>query len=117
MAQNESMRVGIADHLGWAVVVTADADPTVVDRRRIELVEPGTPNMPIHHDSKKLDAAATAKLVAEVRAVVARTTAAELDRLAAEVPGTVTSLSLRVLPPDFPQDIEVQMRSPHEARV
>ena len=30
------MRIGIADHLGWAVAVTASADHEVVDRRRIE---------------------------------------------------------------------------------
>ena len=35
------MRVAIADHLGWAIAVTASADHEVVDRRRIELVEPG----------------------------------------------------------------------------
>jgi|SRR5829696_1032222 len=35
------MRLGIADHLGWAVAVTASAGHEVVDRRQIELVEPG----------------------------------------------------------------------------
>jgi hypothetical protein len=37
------VRLGIAHHLGWAVAVavTASADHTVVDRRRIELIEPG----------------------------------------------------------------------------
>jgi hypothetical protein len=35
------MRVGIAHHFGWAVAVTASADYQVVDRRRIELIEPG----------------------------------------------------------------------------
>jgi hypothetical protein len=29
------MRVAIADHLGWAIAVTASADHEVVDRRRI----------------------------------------------------------------------------------
>ena len=32
------VRLGIADHLGWAVAVTASACHTVVDRRRIELI-------------------------------------------------------------------------------
>ena len=35
------VRLGIADHLGWAVAVTASPDHEVVDRRRIELIEPG----------------------------------------------------------------------------
>lgn len=43
------MRLGIAHHLGWAVAVTAVVDHRVVDRRRIELIEPGMPTAPIHH--------------------------------------------------------------------
>ena len=31
------LRLGIADHLGWAIAVAASADHEVVDRRRIEL--------------------------------------------------------------------------------
>jgi hypothetical protein len=38
------MRLGIAHHLGWAVAVTVSARYEVVDRRRIELIEPGTPS-------------------------------------------------------------------------
>jgi hypothetical protein len=49
------MRVGIAHHLGWAVAVTASADHQVVDRRRIDLIEPGMPTAPIHHEGKPLD--------------------------------------------------------------
>ena len=44
------VRLGIAHHLGWAVAVTASPDYQVVDRRRIELIEPGRPTAPIHHD-------------------------------------------------------------------
>ena len=44
------MRIGIAHHLGWAVAVTAAADHSVVDRRRIELVGPDLPAAPIHHE-------------------------------------------------------------------
>ncbi len=110
------MHVGIADHLGWAVVVTASDEHEVVDRRRIELVEPGVPNMPMHHDSKTLDVPATAALVTEVRASVARAAAAALDELATELPGPIASFSLRTWPVDFPQDIAVQRRVPWEAR-
>jgi hypothetical protein len=44
------MRLGIAHHLGWAVAVMASAEHKVVDRRRIELIEPGLPTAPIHHE-------------------------------------------------------------------
>jgi hypothetical protein len=35
------VRLGLADHFGWAIAVTASTDHEVVDRCRIELVEPG----------------------------------------------------------------------------
>jgi hypothetical protein len=110
------MRLGIADHFGWAVAVTASADRRVVDRRRIELVEPGTTPAPIHYDSKGLDVEATAALVAQVRGSVVRAASAELDRLAAELPDPIVSMSLRALPTDFPDDIAVLVRPPYEAR-
>ena len=73
------MRLGIADHLGWAVAVTVSAGHEVVDRRRIELIEPGLTAAPIHYESRRLDVAATVALVAEVRASVVRATSAALD--------------------------------------
>ena len=110
------MRLGIADHLGWAVAVTVAADHTVVDRRRIELVEAGLSQAPIHYDRGRLDDAAAAALVAEVRASIGRAASAALDELAATLPAPVESISLRDWPPDFPGDIATQRRAPYEAR-
>ena len=110
------MRVGIADHLGWAVAVTASDDYEVVDRRRIELIEPGLSAAPIHYESKRLDVAATAALVAQVRASVVRAASAALDEIATALPEPVVSISLRFWPLDFPDDIAVQRRAPYEAR-
>jgi hypothetical protein len=110
------VRLGIADHLGWAIAVTASADHEVVDRRRIELVEPGVSAAPIHYESGRLDVAATAALVAKVRASVVRATSAALDEIATALPAPVVSISLRDWPPDFPDDIVVQRRAPYEAR-
>ena len=110
------VRLGIADHLGWAVAVTASADHEVVDRRRIELIEPGLSQAPIHYESRRLDVSATAALVAQVRASVVRATSAALDEIARALPGPVRSISLRAWPPDFPEDIAVQRRAPYEAR-
>lgn len=119
------MRVGIAHHLGWAVAVTAAADHRVVDRRRIELIEPGLPVAPVHHDGgphllhrsgDPLDDAALADLVATVRASVQRETARSLDELASAVPEPIVSLSVRGWPIDFPQDVSVQRRVPYESR-
>jgi hypothetical protein len=110
------MRLGIADHLGWAIAVTSSDEHDVVDRRRIELVEPGVSPAPIHYESRRLDAAATASLVEQVRASVARAASAALDELAAALPAPIRSISLRAWPLDFPDDVAVQRRSPYEAR-
>ena len=118
------MRLGIAHHLGWAVVVTASADHKVVDRRRIELVEPGMPAAPIHyeggphalhHAGEPLDDEALAELAADVRVSVVRAASAALDELATALPEPVVSMSLRAWPADFPEDIAVQRRVPYES--
>jgi hypothetical protein len=119
------MRLGLADHLGWAVAVTATTDHRVVDRRRIELIEPGLPQAPIHHhggahrfhqEGEPFDDAELAAIVAEVRASVVRTASASLDDLAAALPGPISSISLRDWPDDFPDDIAVKRRAPYESR-
>ncbi len=110
------MRLGIAHHFGWAVAVTASADHVVLDRRRIELVEPGVPAAPIHHDAKPLDDDATATMVAEVRASAVRTTSASLDDLAAALTEPIVSMSLRAWPLEFPGDMAIQRRTPYEAQ-
>ena len=110
------MRLGIADHFGWAVAVTASGDHRVVDRRRLELIEPGVTSAPIHYEGHRLDVAATAALVARVQASVLRAASAALDELAAALPEPIVSMSLRAWPPDFPEDIAVQRRAPYEAR-
>lgn len=110
------MRVGIAHHLGWAVAVTAAADHRVVDRRRIELLEPGLPPAPVEHEGGPLDDAGLARLVARVRESAARATAAALDELVAAVAEPIMSLSLRAWPFDFPDDIAVLRRPPFDSR-
>jgi len=119
------MRLGIAHHFGWAVAVTASADHRVVDRRRIELIEPGVPTAPIHHEggphtlhrsAEPLDDDALTALVADVRTSVVRATSARLDELASASPEPVVSMSLRAWPADFPEDIAVQRRVPYESR-
>jgi hypothetical protein len=119
------MRVGVALHLGWAVVVTASISHEVVDRRRIELVEAGLPTAPVHHmggahamhsTSAPLDDDALAALVADVRASVLRTASAALDELATALPEPIASISVRAWPDDFPTDIADVRRPPYESR-
>ena len=114
-------RVGIAHHLGWAVAVTATDDHEVVDRRRIELVEPGLPVAPVHHEGgphelhrsgPPLSDEALASLVADVRASAVRATAAAL----AGLPSGIESMAIRAWPSDFPTDVAVLRRPPYESR-
>ena len=107
------MRLGIAHHLGWAVAVTASDDHEVVDRRRIELIEPGLPAAPIHHvggphvlhrSAPPLDDDALAALVREVRASVVRSASTALDALAAALPEPIVSLAVRSWPADFDRE-------------
>jgi hypothetical protein len=119
------MHLGIAHHLGWAVAVTASTDHQVADRRRIELIEPGLPAAPIHHEGgtwdlhrsgDRLDDTALAALVADVRAAVVRATSAALEELTVSASEPIASVSLRAWPEDFPRDIAVQRRVPYESR-
>jgi hypothetical protein len=119
------MRLGIAHHYGWAVAVTAASDHEVVDRRRIELIEPGFPSAPIHHEGgphllhrkgEPLDDDALAALVADVRASVERATSAALDELAAGLREPIVSIAVRAWSADFPEDIAVLRRVPYESR-
>jgi hypothetical protein len=96
--------------------VTASAGHEVVDRRRIELIEPGVPAAPVEHDIGQLDDAAAARMVARVRASAQRAASASLDQLAASLAEQVVSVSLRAWPFDFPDDIAVQRRPPYESR-
>jgi hypothetical protein len=110
------VRVGIAHHLGWAVAVTASAGYEVVDRRRIELIEPGVPSAPVEHEATYLGDDAAVEVVAAARASALRAASASLDRLAASLPGPVVSMSLRAWSPDFPGDVAVQRRPPYQSR-
>jgi hypothetical protein len=49
-AHDPAVHLGVAHHLGWAVVVPATEDYIVVDRRRVELVEKGVSPAPIHNE-------------------------------------------------------------------
>ena len=118
------MHVGVADHLGWAVVVAVDLDGRVVARRRVELVEPGQPVAPVHHlggahamhaDGPPPDDDALAAVIDRVRASAVLATGAALDALADEL-GRVGALALRRTPPGFPADVATMRRVPFESR-
>jgi hypothetical protein len=91
--------LGVADHNGWAVCVTVAASrgvPVVVDRRRIDLIEPHVPTQPYHHETVGMPLAAAETLVVRVRESVMRTTHARLSELRDELqPFAIVGMTLR----------------------
>jgi hypothetical protein len=92
--------VGVADHSGWASLVTVGVDdrrrPIVLDRRRSALVGPDVPRQP-YHAAAGLDGAAAEALVRRVEAAARSGARTALADLAADVgPGCeVVALTLR----------------------
>src|SRR5689334_20957231 len=98
--------VGASDHAGWAVLVTVANDGVVCDRRRVELIDAGLPNMPIHHDAQSLPVAQAVALVERARASAERCAKLALATLAKEVAAPIRGIALRecpALPPTIPE--------------
>lgn len=105
--------------------MVASDDHVVVDRRRLELLAPGLPAAPIHHEGgahelhrtgPELDDAALAALVAEVRASAVQATSEALDAIVADLPGPIGRVALRDWPDGLPTDIATLRRAPHESK-
>lgn len=97
--------VGIAEHNGWANLVTVtveDGVPNIVDRRRVELVESHLPNQPYHHETLEMAADQADTLVTLVKASVAGAAAEALDKLAADLAGVcaLSKIAIRTPPID-----------------
>ena len=88
---------GISDHGGWAVLVTVSPDGTLLDRRRIELVEDTLPALPHHHEGQLLPVDAAIELVERVRLSAENHAARAFDALALSVP-QVRGIALRSCP-------------------
>jgi hypothetical protein len=87
------LTAGIADHTGWAIFVSVSAKggvPVIVDRRRVELIEPGLPKQPYEHETAGMNANEAERLVEEVRESAAHCAVRELSRL-----GETVSIALR----------------------
>jgi hypothetical protein len=89
--------VGISDHGGWAVLVTAARDGTLLDRRRVELVGDDLPALPHHHEGQGLPPDKAVALVERVRASAEKHAVLALDAVEAAVPLTL-GIALRKCP-------------------
>lgn len=87
--------VGVADHAGWAILVTVDARGALVDKRRVELVAAGLPKLPYHHDAQGLPLDVATKLIDTVRRSAEKHAKAAL----AELPAKIDRIAIRACPP------------------
>jgi len=79
MAAKNAGIIGVSDHGGWAILVTVARDGTVLDRRRVELVDDALPALPHHHEGQMLPMEAAVALVKRVCASAERHAALALD--------------------------------------
>jgi len=104
--------VGVAENGNSAFLVTVAPGGAVLDRRYVDLTEPGLPTHPHHHEgswavgrylntpgARVLSLADAVALVERVRASAARGARESLEVLAAAVAGPIARIALRVCPP------------------
>jgi hypothetical protein len=100
--------IGISDHGGWAVLVTATRDGTLLDRRRVELVHEGLPKIPHHSEGQGLPLDEAVALVERVRVSAERHAVLAMDAVALAVPH-ILGVALRncpQLPPSIAERIK-----------
>lgn len=110
--------VGVVEQGSAAVLVTIAPGGTVLDRRRIELIEPGLPSHPHHHQgswamgrylktpgARAMSLADAVALVERVRAAAMRGAQEGLAAVAAVVPIPIAGIAIRACPA-LPPSIE-----------
>jgi hypothetical protein len=103
--------IGISDHGGWAVFVTVAGDGTLLDRRRVELVDGDLPKIPHHSEGQRLPIDEAVALVERVRVSAERHAKLCLDAVAKTVPGRISILGVALrqcpeLPPTIAERIK-----------
>jgi hypothetical protein len=90
--------IGVSDHCGWAVLVTAGADGVLVDRRRVPLVDEGLPKLPHHQEAQRLPLPEALALIERVQASALRQAQLALEAVAAAVGPRIVGIALRQCP-------------------
>jgi hypothetical protein len=110
MSKNAAI-IGVSDHGGWAVLVTAAADGTLLDRRRVELVDEDLPKIPHHSEAQRLPLDEAVALVERVRVSAERHAKLCLDAVATTLPARISILGVALrqcpaLPPTIAERIK-----------
>jgi hypothetical protein len=96
--------IGVSDHGGWAILVTSNAHGTLLDRRRVELVDASLPKIPHHSEAQRLPIDEAIKLVERVQASAERHAKLVLEAAATEISASILGIALRQCP-DLPPTI------------
>ena len=101
--------IGISDHGGWAVLVTVGRDGTLLDRRRVELVDEGLPKIPHHSECQRLPLDEAVAMVERVRVSAEKNAVLAFDGVAMAVP-KIVGVALRKCP-ELPPTIEERIQN------
>ncbi len=101
--------IGVSDHGGWAVLVTVAGDGTLLDRRRVELVDKDLPKIPHHSEGQGLPLDEAVALVERVRLSAEQHSKLVLDAVAMTMPGRIHGVALRQCP-ELPPTIAERIR-------
>ena len=97
--------VSVAEHTGWAHLVCVAAHgrvPTVIERRRVTLIDRGLPTQPYEHDTLAMREDDAQDLIARVHTSVDSCTTKALERLIGELAPASTIVALAIRKPPFP---------------
>ncbi|MGC1380682.1 MAG: hypothetical protein WA814_06615 [Candidatus Baltobacteraceae bacterium] len=100
--------IGVSDHGGWAILVTVARDGTLLDRRRVELVDDALPALPHHHEDQGLPLDEAVALVERVRLSAESHAVRALDAVTKAVP-LILGIALRnyqQLPPTIAERLQ-----------
>jgi hypothetical protein len=92
------------------VLVTVGGDGTLLDRRRVELVDEDLPKIPHHSEGQTLPLHEAVALVDRVRVSAERHAKLALDAVAMTVPGRILGITLRQCP-ELPPAIAERIRN------
>jgi len=94
--------IGVEDHYGWANLVSvavSGLDITLINKRRVDLIEPDLPASPYHHETLQMQHSKAEKLVRSVRASANKCAKTALASLVSELaPATCRAMAIRTPP-------------------
>jgi hypothetical protein len=96
----------VSEHAGWAHLVCVAATgkvPTVIERRRVTLIDVGLPTQPYHHDTIGMPEDEANALIARVRTSIAARASLALQRVVTDLRPSYAAVALTIRTPPFPE--------------